>query len=204
MSCFPCLNPRSKDVRIDIDNGSRTNSRHSADSSEHKKGSDQGKGSKGSGARSFTFRELATATRNFRETNLLGEGGFGRVFKGRLETGENLPSIYLLCNFLKFELDHLLSVTNQIVAVKQLNHDGLQGYQEFIVEVLMLSLLHHVNLVTLIGYCTAGDQRLLVYEYMPMGSLEDHLFGNIYLLQISVEYGIHLLATLSAVSCYLS
>ncbi|XWS24601.1 hypothetical protein CRYUN_Cryun28dG0117200 [Craigia yunnanensis] len=163
MSCFPCLNPRSKDTRIDIDNGSRTNSRHFADSSvsgamrgkasldEHKKGSDQGKGSKGSGARNFTFRELATATRNFRETNLLGEGGFGRVFKGRLETGE-------------------------IVAVKQLNHHGLQGFQEFIVEVLMLSLLHHVNLVTLIGYCTAGDQRLLVYEYMPMGSLEDHLF----------------------------
>ncbi|XWS14370.1 hypothetical protein CRYUN_Cryun35bG0003400 [Craigia yunnanensis] len=165
MSCFPCINPRSKVRRIDIDNGSRTNSRHSADSSvsgatrgkrtldEHKKGSDQGKGSKGSGARSFTFRELATATRNFRETNLLGEGGFGKVFKGRLETGE-------------------------VVAVKQLNHDGLQGFQEFIVEVLMLSLLHHVNLVTLIGYCTAGDQRLLVYEYMPMGSLEDHLFAG--------------------------
>ncbi|XP_039061524.1 probable serine/threonine-protein kinase PBL21 [Hibiscus syriacus] len=63
-----------------------------------------------------------------------------------------------------------------IVAVKQLNHDRLQGYQEFIVEVLMLSLLLHVNLVTLIGYCTVGDQRLLVYEYIPMGSLEDHLF----------------------------
>lgn len=66
----------------------------------------------------------------------------------------------------------------QVVAVKQLNHDGLQGFQEFIVEVLMLSLLHHSNLVTLIGYCTDGDQRLLVYEYMPMGSLEDHLFGT--------------------------
>ncbi|KAE8723142.1 Serine/threonine-protein kinase PBS1 [Hibiscus syriacus] len=64
----------------------------------------------------------------------------------------------------------------EIVAVKQLNHDRLQGYQEFIVEVLMLSLLLHVNLVTLIGYCTVGDQRLLVYEYIPMGSLEDHLF----------------------------
>ncbi|XP_039015513.1 probable serine/threonine-protein kinase PBL21 isoform X2 [Hibiscus syriacus] len=151
MSCFPCLNPRSKDARIDIDNGSRTTSRHSADSSDHKNGSEQGKGSKDDGARRFTFRELATATKNFREADLLGEGGFGRVFKGRLETGE-------------------------IVAVKQLNHDGLQGYQEFIVEVLMLCLLHHVNLVTLIGYCTAGNQRLLVYEYMPMGSLEDHLF----------------------------
>ncbi|KAJ4827496.1 hypothetical protein Tsubulata_027974 [Turnera subulata] len=105
----------------------------------------------GNGARSFTFRELAAATRNFREMNLIGEGGFGRVYRGWLESG-------------------------QIVAVKQLNHDGLQGFQEFIVEVLMLSLLHHPNLVTLIGYCTAGDQRLLVYEYMPMGSLENHLF----------------------------
>lgn len=69
----------------------------------------------------------------------------------------------------------------QIVAIKQLNPEGLQGNQEFIVEVLMLSLLHHANLVTLIGYCTAGDQRLLVYEYMPRGSLEDHLFGKLLL-----------------------
>lgn len=68
----------------------------------------------------------------------------------------------------------------QLVAVKQLNHEGCQGYQEFVVEVLMLSLLHHPNLVTLIGYCTDGDQRLLVYEYMPKGSLEDHLFGKPY------------------------
>lgn len=43
----------------------------------------------------------------------------------------------------------------------------------------MLSLLHHPNLVTLFGYCTDGDQRLLVYEYMPLGSVEDHLFGNL-------------------------
>ncbi|KAK6916817.1 Serine-threonine/tyrosine-protein kinase, catalytic domain [Dillenia turbinata] len=62
------------------------------------------------------------------------------------------------------------------VAIKLLNHSGLQGNQEFIVEVLMLSLLHHPNLVKLIGYCAEGDQRLLVYEYLPLGSLEDHLF----------------------------
>ncbi|KAJ6708618.1 hypothetical protein OIU74_009845 [Salix koriyanagi] len=99
------------------------------------------------------FVSLQQQQEIFREINLIGEGGFGRVYKGRLETGE-------------------------IVAVKQLNQDGLQGHQEFIVEVLMLSLLHHSNLVTLIGYCTSGDQRLLVYEYMPMGSLEDHLFDR--------------------------
>jgi len=66
----------------------------------------------------------------------------------------------------------------QVVAIKQLNRDGLQGNREFLVEVLMLSLLHHQNLVNLIGYCADGDQRLLVYEYMPSGSLEDHLHGT--------------------------
>ncbi|XP_077240532.1 serine/threonine-protein kinase PBL27-like [Tasmannia lanceolata] len=102
-------------------------------------------------AQTFTFRELASATKNFRQECLLGEGGFGRVYKGRLES------------------------TGQVVAVKQLDRNGLQGNREFLVEVLMLSLLHHPNLVNLIGYCADGDQRLLVYEFMPLGSLEDHL-----------------------------
>ncbi|KAK0574260.1 hypothetical protein LWI29_020602 [Acer saccharum] len=102
-------------------------------------------------AQTFTFRELAAATKNFRPESFLGEGGFGHVYKGRLES------------------------TGQVVAVKQLDRNGLQGNREFLVEVLMLSLLHHPNLVSLIGYCADGDQRLLVYEFMPLGSLEDHL-----------------------------
>ncbi|XP_068316108.1 probable serine/threonine-protein kinase PBL7 [Pyrus communis] len=102
-------------------------------------------------AHTFTFRELAAATKNFRADCILGEGGFGQVYKGRLES------------------------TNQVVAIKQLDSNGLQGNREFLVEVLMLSLLHHPNLVNLVGYCADGDQRLLVYEYMPLGSLEDHL-----------------------------
>lgn len=65
----------------------------------------------------------------------------------------------------------------QDVAIKQLDRNGVQGNREFLVEVLMLSLLHHPNLVNLIGYCADGDQRLLVYEYMPLGSVEDHLHG---------------------------
>jgi serine/threonine protein kinase len=63
--------------------------------------------------------------------------------------------------------------------VKQLDRNGLQGNREFLVEVLMLSLLHHPNLVRLIGYCADGDQRLLVYEYMLLGSLENHLHGKL-------------------------
>lgn len=82
---------------------------------------------------------------------MLGEGGFGKVFRGRLESG-------------------------QVVAIKQLNLEGLQGPKEFLTEVLILSTLRHPNLVNLVGYCTEGDQRLLVYEFMSKGSLEDHLF----------------------------
>ncbi|KAK4720203.1 hypothetical protein R3W88_018541 [Solanum pinnatisectum] len=103
-------------------------------------------------AQTFTFRELATATKNFRQECLIGEGGFGRVYKGHLDR------------------------TDQVIAVKQLDRNGLQGNREFLVEVLMLSLLHHNNLVNLIGYCADGEQRLLVYEYMQQGALEDHLF----------------------------
>ncbi|XP_020265941.1 probable serine/threonine-protein kinase PBL25 isoform X2 [Asparagus officinalis] len=101
-------------------------------------------------AQTFTFRELAAATKNFRSECLLGEGGFGRVYKGQLESG-------------------------QLAAVKQLDRNGFQGNREFLVEVLMLSLLHHQNLVNLIGYCADGEQRLLVYEFMALGALEDHL-----------------------------
>ncbi|CAI9786494.1 unnamed protein product [Fraxinus pennsylvanica] len=102
-------------------------------------------------ASTFTFEELAMATQNFRESNLIGKGGFGSVYKGCLDS-------------------------DVVVAVKQLNLEGLQGNQEFIVEVFMLSLLHHPNLVNLIGYCAHEEQRFLVYEYMPLGSLDRLLF----------------------------
>ncbi|GMH26887.1 hypothetical protein Nepgr_028730 [Nepenthes gracilis] len=99
----------------------------------------------------FTFRQMAAATNNFNPQLLVGEGGFGRVYKGYI------PGV------------------DQIVAVKQLDRNGLQGNREFLSEVLMLSLVDHPNLVNLIGYCADGDQRILVYEYMANGSLEDHL-----------------------------
>ncbi|KAK9998473.1 hypothetical protein SO802_018076 [Lithocarpus litseifolius] len=105
----------------------------------------------GKRAQTFTFDELAIATGNFRSDCFLGEGGFGKVYKGRLEK------------------------INQDVAIKQLDRNGHQGIREFVVEVLTLSLADHTNLVKLIGFCAEGDQRLLVYEYMPLGSLENHL-----------------------------
>ncbi|KAL9248854.1 putative serine/threonine-protein kinase PBL21 [Drosera capensis] len=107
----------------------------------------------GAAGRNFTLSELEVATQNFRESNLLGEGGFGKLYKGYIDN--NHASIRLI-----------------VVAVKRLNLDSLQDNQEFIVEVLLLSLLHHPKLVTLIGYCAEGSQRLLVYEYMSKGSLQ--------------------------------
>ncbi|XP_045803679.1 probable serine/threonine-protein kinase PBL5 [Trifolium pratense] len=102
-------------------------------------------------AKTFTFDELAAATGNFRVDTFVGEGGFGKVYKGYIEK------------------------INQVVAIKQLDPNGLQGIREFVVEVLTLSLADHENLVKLLGFCAEGEQRLLVYEYMPLGSLENHL-----------------------------
>ncbi|CAH9073017.1 unnamed protein product [Cuscuta europaea] len=105
-------------------------------------------------AKTFTFADLVAATENFNQEYFLGEGGFGKVYKGRLVD------------------------TGQVVAIKQLDRNGCQGIREFVVEVLTLSMADHPNLVKLIGYCAEGDQRLLVYEFMPLGSLEDHLYDR--------------------------
>ncbi|KAK4491945.1 hypothetical protein RD792_002728, partial [Penstemon davidsonii] len=110
-------------------------------------------GNVGVPAEVFTFRELANTTENFNPELLIGEGGFGRCF-------------YSLT------LHHLVF---QVVAVKQLDRNGIQGNREFLSEVLTLSMVHHPNLVNLIGYCADGQQRILVYEYMPNRSLEEHL-----------------------------
>ncbi|KAJ6844986.1 putative serine/threonine-protein kinase PIX7 isoform X1 [Iris pallida] len=111
--------------------------------------------------RKFTFNELKSATRNFRPDSLLGEGGFGCVFKGWIEENGTAP---------------VKPGTGLTVAVKTLNHDGLQGHKEWLAEVNFLGDLLHPHLVRLIGYCIEDDQRLLVYEFMTRGSLENHLF----------------------------
>lgn len=109
----------------------------------------------------FSFQELKAATGNFRPDSILGEGGFGYVFKGWIEENGTAPA---------------KPGSGIPVAVKNLKPDGLQGHREWVAEVHFLGQLHHFNLVKLIGYCIEDDQRLLVYEFMTRGSLENHLF----------------------------
>ncbi|CAK9182596.1 unnamed protein product [Ilex paraguariensis] len=113
-----------------------------------------------SNLRVFTVSELKAATKNFSRSVKLGEGGFGCVYKGVIKSSE----------------DPLINID---VAVKQLGKRGLQGHKEWVTEVNVLGVVEHPNLVKLLGYCAEDDergiQRLLVYEYMTNGSVENHL-----------------------------
>ncbi|KAJ9186339.1 hypothetical protein P3X46_001920 [Hevea brasiliensis] len=109
----------------------------------------------------FTLAELKSATRNFRPDTVLGEGGFGRVFKGWIDEKTYAPSKVGV---------------GMAVAVKKSNPDSIQGLEEWQSEVKFLGKFSHPNLVKLLGYCWEEKQFLLVYEYMQKGSLENHLF----------------------------
>ncbi|KAI5016784.1 hypothetical protein ZWY2020_006673 [Hordeum vulgare] len=111
--------------------------------------------------KAFTFNDLRTATRNFRPDSVLGEGGFGSVFKGWIDEKTLAPT---------------KPGTGMVIAVKKLNQESYQGHREWLAEVNYLGQLSHPNLVKLVGYCVEDEQRLLVYEFMPRGSLENHLF----------------------------
>ncbi|KAG5537971.1 hypothetical protein RHGRI_025162 [Rhododendron griersonianum] len=106
----------------------------------------------------FTLQELKLITQNFSSSNYLGEGGFGPVHKG----------------FIHDKIRPGLEA--QPVAVKLLDLDGTQGHMEWLAEVIFLGQLRHPHLVKLIGYCCQDEHRLLVYEYMTRGNLENQLF----------------------------
>ncbi|XP_031106536.1 serine/threonine-protein kinase RIPK-like [Ipomoea triloba] len=114
----------------------------------------------GSNLHIFTLAELKVITGDFSAANFLGEGGFGPVHKGFV-VDKSRPGLEA-----------------QTVAVKRLDLEGTQGHREWLVEVIILAQLKHPHLVKLIGYCWEDEDRLLVYEYMTRGSLENHLFGR--------------------------
>ncbi|KAL5710803.1 hypothetical protein ACHQM5_021320 [Ranunculus cassubicifolius] len=119
----------------------------------------------------FSFKELKKATRNFCPDTSLGFGGFGEVFKGWID-------------------DKKLTATKPgrgtSVAIKILNVNGFQGQKEWLTEIKYLGRLYHPNLVKLCGYCLDDQERLLVYEFMPRGSLDNHLFRIIPRMRIAL------------------
>ncbi|XP_057491559.1 cysteine-rich receptor-like protein kinase 19 [Actinidia eriantha] len=101
----------------------------------------------------FNLDELVAATDNFSNSNLLGSGGFGIVYKGKMPNGEN-------------------------IAVKKLSPGSIQGLGVFFNEVRVLLNMQHRNLVRLLGYCVQAEERILVYEYLPNKSLDNFVFDK--------------------------
>ncbi|OMO63460.1 hypothetical protein COLO4_32427 [Corchorus olitorius] len=119
-----------------------------------------------SGPRRFSYADLVQATNNFAEQGKLGEGGFGGVYKG------------------------FLPVLNQSVAVKRVSKTSKQGRKEYMAEVKIISKLRHKNLVQLVGWCHEKGEFLLIYEFMPNGSLDSHIFGGQNVLSWAQRYKI--------------
>ncbi|XP_054781699.1 L-type lectin-domain containing receptor kinase IV.1-like [Prosopis cineraria] len=106
------------------------------------------------GGHRFKYKDLYLATKEFGETELLGSGGFGKVYKGTMP-GSTME-----------------------VAVKKVSHESRQGMKEFIAEIVSIGRVRHRNLVSLLGYCRRKGELLLVYDFMPNGSLDKYLFNQ--------------------------
>eukprot|EP00258_Populus_trichocarpa_P023642 XP_024439661.1 probable LRR receptor-like serine/threonine-protein kinase At1g06840 isoform X2 [Populus trichocarpa] len=102
------------------------------------------------GVKYFSYAEMALATNNFNSSSQVGQGGYGKVYKGYLADGRT-------------------------VAIKRAEEASFQGEREFLTEIELLSRVHHRNLVSLIGFCDEGGEQMLVYEFMSNGTLRDHL-----------------------------
>nr|QNJ34484.1 CARD1-like protein 2 [Striga asiatica] len=105
------------------------------------------------GAKWFSFEDLRKCTDYFSESNCIGDGGYGKVYKGTLAQG-------------------------QVVAIKRAQQGSMQGAHEFKTEIELLSRIHHKNVVSLVGFCYEHGEQMLVYEYISNGTLRDCLSGK--------------------------
>jgi len=120
------------------------------------------------GPKKISYHELATATNNFDETNKLGQGAFGGVYKGYFKD------------------------SNTYAAIKRISANSKQGVKQYKAEVTIIGQLRHRNLVKLTGWCHKKNDFLLIYEYMENGSLDSHLFRGESILSWQVRYNVAL------------
>ncbi|GMN56959.1 hypothetical protein TIFTF001_026070 [Ficus carica] len=106
------------------------------------------------GPQRYRYKDLYTATKGFGDKELLGAGGFGTVYRG------------------------VLSATKVEIAVKKISHNSRQGVREFVAEIVSMGRLRHRNLAPVLGYCRRKGELLLVYDYMPNGSLDKYLYDE--------------------------
>ncbi|XP_062006732.1 leucine-rich repeat receptor protein kinase HPCA1 [Rosa rugosa] len=116
-------------------------------------GKDSGGAPQLKGARWFSYEELKKCTNNFSDNNEIGSGGYGKVYRGMFADG-------------------------LVVAIKRAQQGSMQGGLEFKTEIELLSRVHHKNLVGLVGFCFEQGEQMLVYEYMPNGTLRESLSGR--------------------------
>ncbi|KAM1353527.1 hypothetical protein ACFX2H_033006 [Malus domestica] len=116
-------------------------------------GNDSGSAPQLKGARWFSYDELKKCTNNFSDSNEIGSGGYGKVYRGMLSDG-------------------------QVIAIKRAQQGSMQGGVEFTTEIELLSRVHHKNVVGLLGFCFEQGEQMLVYEYMPNGTLRESLSGR--------------------------
>ncbi|KAG7941938.1 hypothetical protein I3843_16G073900 [Carya illinoinensis] len=116
-------------------------------------GNDSGGAPQLKGARWFSYDELKKCTNNFTESNEIGSGGYGKVYRGMLSDG-------------------------LVVAIKRAQQGSMQGGLEFKTEIELLSRVHHKNLVGLVGFCFEQGEQMLVYEFLPNGTLRESLSGK--------------------------
>lgn len=105
------------------------------------------------GARNFSYEELKKSTNNFSEANNIGSGGYGMVYRGLLPSG-------------------------LLVAIKRATQGSTQGGLEFKTEIELLSRVHHKNVVSLVGFCFEQSEQMLIYEFIPNGTLKESLSGK--------------------------
>lgn len=145
-------------------------------------GQDSGGAPQLKGARWFSFDELKRCTNNFSVMNEIGSGGYGKVSKlasrPLVLLGRSTQSASVVTYLFNLQVYKGTLQNGEMVAIKRAEKGSMQGGLEFKTEIELLSRVHHKNLVGLVGFCFEQGEQMLVYEFIPNGTLRENLIGQ--------------------------